>query len=46
MLQTGVLVEPHQWPGTFRGSLAVVSADVSQRQLAAFTAALRRALAE
>jgi acetyl esterase/lipase len=46
MLQAGVSVELHQWPGTFHGSQAILSAEVSQRQLAALGAALRRALAE
>ncbi|MEU9982113.1 alpha/beta hydrolase [Streptomyces sp. NPDC050856] len=46
LLQAGVPVELHQWPGTFHGSLAVLSADVSQRQLAELGAALRRAVAE
>ncbi|MFD4975251.1 alpha/beta hydrolase [Streptomyces sp. NPDC058424] len=46
LLQAGVSVELHQWPGTFHGSLAVMSADVSQRQLAELGAALGRALAE
>ncbi|MFV0131678.1 alpha/beta hydrolase [Streptomyces sp. HMX112] len=46
LLQAGVSVELHQWPGTFHGSLAVLSADVSQRQLAQLGAALRRAVAE
>jgi acetyl esterase/lipase len=46
LLQAGVPVELHQWPGTFHGSFGVLSADVSQRQLAEFFAALRRALAE
>ncbi|MFJ8540877.1 alpha/beta hydrolase [Streptomyces sp. NPDC093586] len=45
LLQAGVPVELHQWPGTFHGSLAILSADVSQRQLAELGAALRRALA-
>lgn len=45
LLQAGVPVELHQWPGTFHGSLAVLSADVSQRQFAEIGAALRRALA-
>jgi acetyl esterase len=44
LLQAGVSVELHQWPGTFHGSQAILSADVSQRQLAELTAALRRAL--
>ncbi|MGX2996821.1 alpha/beta hydrolase [Streptomyces sp. JNUCC 64] len=46
LLRAGVSVELHQWPGTFHGSLAVLSADVSRRQLAELTGALRRALAE
>lgn len=45
LLQAGVSVELHQWPGTFHGSQAILSADVSQRQLAELAAALRRALA-
>ncbi|MEU9116448.1 alpha/beta hydrolase [Streptomyces sp. NPDC048483] len=45
LLQAGVSVELHQWPGTFHGSLAIQSADVSQRQLAELGAVLRRALA-
>lgn len=45
LLQAGVSVEMHQWPGTFHGSLAIMSAEVSQRQIAAVTAAARRALA-
>ncbi|MFF9012573.1 alpha/beta hydrolase [Streptomyces sp. NPDC014870] len=44
LLRAGVPVELHQWPGTFHGSLAILSADVSQRQLAELCAALRRAL--
>ena len=44
LLQAGVSVELHQWPGTFHGSQAILSADVSQRQLTELTAALRRAL--
>ena len=44
LLQAGVSVELHQWPGTFHGSQAILSADVSQRQLAELAAALRRAL--
>jgi acetyl esterase/lipase len=44
LLQAGVSVELHQWPGTFHGSQAIMSADVSQRQLAELTAALRRGL--
>ncbi|WP_079127316.1 alpha/beta hydrolase [Streptomyces sp. TP-A0874] len=46
LLQAGVSVELHQWPGTFHGSLAILSAEVSQRQLTELTSALRRALAE
>jgi acetyl esterase len=45
LLRAGVSVELHQWPGTFHGSQAVLSADVSQRQIAELCAALRRALA-
>lgn len=45
LLQAGVSVELHQWAGTFHGSHAILSADVSQRQIAELTAALRRALA-
>ena len=46
LLQAGVSVELHQWPGTFHGSQAILSAEVSQRQIAELTAALRRALAD
>jgi len=45
LLQAGVPVELHQWPGTFHGSQAILSADVSQRQIAELVAVLRRALA-
>jgi acetyl esterase/lipase len=45
LLQAGVSVELHQWAGTFHGSQAVLSAEVSQRQLAELGAALGRALA-
>ncbi|WP_318210182.1 MULTISPECIES: alpha/beta hydrolase [unclassified Streptomyces] len=45
LLQAGVSVEIHQWPGTFHGSQAILSAEVSQRQNAELGAALRRALA-
>lgn len=45
LLQAGVSVELHQWPGTFHGSMAIQSADVSQRQLARLGEVLRRALA-
>jgi acetyl esterase len=46
LLQAGVPVELHQWPGTFHGSQAILSAEISQRQIAEFAAALRRALAD
>ena len=46
LLQAGVSVELHQWPGTFHGSQAILSAEISQRQIAELTAALRRGLAE
>ncbi|WP_285663036.1 alpha/beta hydrolase [Actinorhabdospora filicis] len=45
LLQAGVPVELHQWPGTFHGSQAITSAEVSRRQLAELGAVLRRALA-
>jgi acetyl esterase len=45
LLQAGVPVELHQWAGTFHGSQAVVSADVSRRQTAELGAALRGCLA-
>ena len=34
LLEAGVSVELHQWAGTFHGSTAVLSAEVSQRQIA------------
>ncbi|MET9803550.1 alpha/beta hydrolase [Streptomyces sp. NPDC006368] len=46
LLQAGVSVELHQWPGTFHGSQAILSAEISQRQIADLCAVLRRALAE
>ncbi|MFF9351286.1 alpha/beta hydrolase [Streptomyces sp. NPDC014734] len=46
LLRAGVSVELHQWPGTFHGSQAILSAEVSQRQITALGATLRRALAE
>ncbi|THA74385.1 alpha/beta hydrolase [Streptomyces sp. A0592] len=46
LLQAGVPVELHQYPGTFHGSQAILSAAVSQRQNADLAGALRRALAE
>ena len=39
-------VELHQWRGTFHGSQAILSAEVSRRQIAELAAALYRALAE
>ncbi|WP_028924001.1 alpha/beta hydrolase [Pseudonocardia acaciae] len=45
LLQSGVPVELHQWSGTFHGSQAIVSAEVSQRQLTELGGALHRALA-
>jgi acetyl esterase/lipase len=45
LLQSGVSVELHQWPGTFHGSQAILHAEVSQRQITALADALRRALA-
>ncbi|SDY68423.1 Acetyl esterase/lipase [Saccharopolyspora shandongensis] len=45
LLQAGVPVELHQWHGTFHGSQAILSAEVSQRQIAELGAVLRRALA-
>ncbi|MGW0733686.1 alpha/beta hydrolase [Streptomyces sp. NPDC002851] len=44
LLQAGVSVELHQWADTFHGSQAILSAEVSQRQLAELGTALRRAL--
>ena len=46
LLQAGVSVELHQWPGTFHGSQAILSAEVSQRQTTELGATLRRALAD
>src|SRR4029453_9395297 len=46
LLQAGTSVELHQWPGTFHGSHAILSAAISQRQIAELVVALRRALAE
>ncbi|AXB48196.1 alpha/beta hydrolase [Amycolatopsis albispora] len=45
LLRAGVSVELHQWAGTFHGSQAIITADVSQRQIAELGGALRRALA-
>jgi len=46
LLQAGVQAELHQWPGTFHGSQAILSAEVSRRQIAELGAALHRALAD
>ncbi|MFE6779900.1 alpha/beta hydrolase [Streptomyces sp. NPDC057702] len=44
LLRAGVSVELHHWAGTFHGSQAILSAEVSQRQFAELGATLRRAL--
>ncbi|MFL0292013.1 alpha/beta hydrolase [Mycobacterium sp. SMC-18] len=44
LLQAGVSVELHQWPGTFHGSQVILGADVSVRLLAEISGALRRGL--
>jgi acetyl esterase/lipase len=44
LLQAGVPVELHQWAGTFHGSQAAVSAEVSKQQIAELGAVLQRAL--
>jgi acetyl esterase len=44
LLEAGVAVEMHQYPGTFHGSAMVADADVSQRQTAETMDVLRRAL--
>jgi acetyl esterase len=46
LMEAGVPVEVHQWPGTFHGSQAILSAEVSQRQIAELAAVVRRALTE
>lgn len=46
LLRAGVPVELHQWPGTFHGSHAILSAEISQRQIAELCAALRRGVAD
>jgi len=46
LLEASVPVELHQWPGTFHGSQAILSAEVSRRQIAELGAALRRALTD
>ena len=45
LLQAGVPVELHQWRGTFHGSQAILSAEVSQLQMAELSTVLRRELA-
>lgn len=45
LLRAGVPVDLHQWSGTFHGSQAILSAEVSQRQIAELATVLRRALA-
>lgn len=45
LLQAGVSVELHQWAGTFHGSQAILSAEISRRQIAELGEALRRAMA-
>jgi acetyl esterase/lipase len=45
LMEAGVPVELHQWRGTFHGSQAVLSAGVSQRQLAELGAVLRHPVA-
>lgn len=45
LMAADVPVEAHQWPGTFHGSQAILSAEVSQRQIAELADVLRRALA-
>ena len=42
LLQSGVSVELHQWAGTFHGSQAILSAEISHRQIAELGAVLRR----
>ncbi|MGV0642677.1 alpha/beta hydrolase [Mycolicibacterium sp. XJ2546] len=44
LMAAGVPVEAHQWSGTFHGSQAILSAEVSQRQIAELAAVLRRAM--
>ena len=46
LLRAGVSVELRQWAGTFHGSQAILSAEISQRQIAELCAALRRAVAD
>lgn len=44
LLQAGVSVELHQYPGTFHGSSLVTTAEVSKRSGSEMIAAIRRAL--
>jgi len=44
LLQAGVSVELHQFPGTFHGSALVTSAEISKRAQHESTTVLRRAL--
>ena len=44
MLEQGVQVELHQYPGTFHGSAMFAQAEVSKRAMAEMTGALRRGL--
>ncbi len=44
LLESGVTVELHQFPGTFHGSSLVTSANVSKRATAEMSLAIRRAL--
>jgi acetyl esterase/lipase len=46
LLEQGVSVELHQYPGTFHGSSLVTSAGVSKRSAAEMSLAIRRALHE
>lgn len=46
LLQAGVTVDLHQWAGTFHGSQVILSAEVSQRQMAELGTVLRRRLAQ
>jgi acetyl esterase len=45
LLEAGVTVDLHQWPGTFHGSQAILSAGISQPQMAELNGALRSAFA-
>lgn len=46
LMEAGVPVELHQWRGTFHGSQAVLSAQISQQQIAELGTVLQHALAE